>query len=161
SRDLPSRIVRGRSGVQMKTNTDGEIEGFSPPPVARLGPPGVSSSKDMQGIMLGVGGTFDLTELVMRMAGQDPYRYERNRLAEVTREERLCRMAEGAERRKRESLFHLKERLEAIDASTMSDVDKRAVVVALWDECAEDSTGRGATTVAQARATIKAFILRA
>lgn len=142
------REVEGRGEVKMRLR-DGRIEGFEDPqPEAHfaIGPG-----------MIGVAGKFDLNDSVLRALGGKPYRYEQGRLAESTREERICQMLEADRRDRRQALFELKGRLNALVAQPdMTLAQQHTLLFELWDECLEgneaDSQG------AAARATIEAFI---
>jgi hypothetical protein len=106
---------------------------------------------------LGVG--FDLTDAVMKAAGDDPYAAQKARIAEATREQRFCLTLKGAEDDKRNALFRLKDNLERIAADGgLSAAEKRAAVFDLWQGCLDTTDDALANS---ARATIIAFIRRA
>jgi len=136
---LDQHVVVGRGGVTMHLAEDGSIAGFADP-----------SS--------GILGKFDLTNQLMRAVGQNPYRYEQHRLAEETREERICRMKAAQEQNEREALFRLSGQLATIWNET-SPVDlKRNLLFSLWDECREESTDAGTVSALAYQATIESFI---
>ncbi len=145
-----TRNVKGRGGVAMHLEDDGTIRKFSDPPAelkAYIG----------DGVV-GIQGKFDLTDTIMKAVGQNPYRYEQHRLAEATREERLCKMIEAQRNREQSALFGLKERLsEVMMTPGFSDGEKRKTLFELWDECLDQdpTTKLGASAM---RATIEAFV---
>jgi hypothetical protein len=154
TRDAPpsaaSRNVKGRGGVDMHLDEDGTIREFSDPPAELKAYVG-------EGVV-GIGGKFDLTDKIMKAVGQNPYRYEQHRLAEATREERLCKMIEAQRSREKSALFGLKERLSDIMMTPgYSDSEKRRTLFELWDECLDQdpATHSGASAM---RATIEAFV---
>lgn len=133
----------------MHLDPDGRIAGFEDPKAkvgAAIGPG-----------FIGVGGRFDLNDVLIRATGKQPYRYERHRLAEATRDQRICQMVEAEAQDKRQALFGLKEQLHRIwGMHDTSLPQKQALIFELWDECVEeqheDSVG------VMARATIEAFV---
>jgi hypothetical protein len=117
-----------RPGYRFDIERDGTIHFQNPPPIS-----GVSV------VGLGMAAAFDLTDLVMRAAGMDPYVYDKGMVAELTRPMR-ARMAE-AERPRRiaAALQRLPRDLDALWArDDMSAADKRATILQLWDEILDD-----------------------
>ena len=103
----------------------------------------------------GLGLGFDVTEVVMRAMGDDPYAAQKARIAEATREERFCLTLKDAEGDKRNALYRLKDNLEQIVADrTLSGAERRAAVFDLWEGCLDASDDLANA----ARATIAAFI---
>lgn len=149
---LDLHTVQGRGDVKMHLAEDGSIERFDDPPAdVRVGLlPGVGPA---------IGGRFDLTDKVMRAAGMNPYRHEQHRLAEETREERLCRMRDAQVKNEREALYNLNERLQGIwNAPTMTARERRKLLFQLWDECREAVPDAGIESAEMVRATIEAFV---
>jgi len=145
-----TRKVKGRGGINMELEDDGSIRSFSEPTFN-------TRSLHDEGIV-GVQGDFDLTDRLLKGLGQNPYRYEQHRLAEATREERLCKMLEAQRSRERSALFRLKDRLtDILMTPGVSDSEKRKTLFELWDECLEPEPGKESSSVA-IRGTIEAFI---
>ena len=105
-------------------------------------------------MVLGISGTFDLTEALMRLNGNDPYRVEKARFLAHTSElrVRLAARAHGDDVRK--ATASLRAELESIAANEkLSLAERRAIIRGLAAELdADTDEGR------QARAQIEAFI---
>ena len=146
------RTVDGRGGVKMQLTEDGSIERFEHP-------------KPSAGIVVnpfvgvGIGGKFDLTDELMRAAGMNPYRYEQHRLAEETREDRLCRMRETQKLTEHDALLRLDGKLQTVwNTPKLPAPQRRKLLFELWDECREEEPDAGAKSALAVRATIEAFI---
>ncbi len=136
--------MKGHGDVKMKVGEDGHIEGFEQPG-ARLN---------------GLGAVFDVNDAIIRALGGNPYRHEEHRLAEATREQRICQMVEAARRDTREAIFNLKERLASVwGLDDLSLHKRKELLFELWEECLDD--GDAASPGAIARATIEEFIREA
>jgi hypothetical protein len=135
--------------VKAKIAADGSIA-FEDPPSAKL-----VAGKE------GIGARFDLNDLVARAIGEDPYSYEKGRIAEATREARLCMAVKEEEARKRRALLQIGGQLEAIwRRGELAPAERRALIFDLWDDCVEEARDGAAATVAAARASIEAFVRR-
>jgi hypothetical protein len=144
------------SGLGVKVGGDGSIR-FRDPAVVQDVKPGLGVLPGM----VGVGGRFDINDLTERAAGNDPYSYEKHKIAEATFEDRLCLAQEAALRRKQDGLFHLKERLEGLlQVPGLTPERRREVVFEWWDECLDDTADGQPNFGAAARATILVFIRR-
>jgi hypothetical protein len=125
---------------------------------ARVRPDGQIAFKEPGAKLNGLGASFDVTDMALRAAGQDPYAAQKARIAEATREDRFCLTLKDNEGSKRDALFRLKENLERIARDpSLGAAERRAAVFQLWDGCfdaADDPLARAA------RATIAAFIRR-
>ncbi|MBK6686655.1 MAG: hypothetical protein IPG45_19465 [Deltaproteobacteria bacterium] len=106
--------------------------------------------------------TFDLTEAVMMIAGDDPYRADKERFLAATVELRqeLCEAAH--QENLRTALYELDRRLDSIwlDPRRAASA-RRQLLFQLWDECLEpapDTTDLTERTALQARATILGYI---
>lgn len=134
------RLVEGQGDVKMRVQ-DGRIAGFEDPKFK----------------FNGLSGRFDLNDVLIRATGKQPYRYEQHRLAEATREDRICQMVEADAQDKRQALYNLKEQLSHIWSQHEVSLEQRQLLIfELWDECTEED--RGDSSGAMARATIEAFI---
>lgn len=106
--------------------------------------------------------TFDLTEAVMMIVGDDPYRADKERFLAATVELRqgLCEAAH--QERLRTALFELDRNLDAIwQDQRRAATARRELLFQLWDECLEpapDTTDLTERTALQARATILEYI---
>jgi hypothetical protein len=99
-------------------------------------------------------GTFDVTDEVMRLFGQDPYRYEKARFMKGTERMRVGFAARAQADDLRRASAQLRPRLEEIAADEQRTMaERRAIVEALANEM-DVSTADGR----QARATIDAFL---
>lgn len=106
--------------------------------------------------------TFDLTEAIMMIAGDDPYRTEKEHFLAATQTLRQDLCSAAHEERLKSALYDLDRRLSAIwnDRST-AEAARRALLFQLWDECLEpepNTTDLTERTALQARATILGYI---
>jgi len=106
-------------------------------------------------------GKFDVTDTLMKALGQDPYRAERMKMLDATREQRLALAARDRTSRQRDELAALPARLRSIwsDAARPAAA-RRRLLFALWDECEEAPPGadRRGSAGQTARDAIVAFI---
>jgi hypothetical protein len=103
--------------------------------------------------MVGAGLEIDLTDTLMLLSGQDPYRIEKARFLVATRDLRVRRAAQAYALSLREATTALPARLQAIASDTSLTVaDRRAILEALADEMDDSPAGRDAA------ARIRAFI---
>jgi hypothetical protein len=156
---LTPQVQGGRttsSGLGVKVDSDGAIS-FRDPKFVQDVKPGLGGLPGM----VGAGGRFDINDLAERAAGNDPYGYEKGKIAEATFEERLCLAEQAALKRKREGLFHLKDRLERLlQLPGLTAARRREIVFEWWDECVDDTADGQPNLGAAARATILVFIRR-
>jgi hypothetical protein len=104
-------------------------------------------------------GTFDVSDAIMRSAGQDPYYRRKALFLERTREQRAAMSVDERQVTLRDSLRKLPEHLSEIWAHTAWPVaQRRRVIFELWDECAEQGPDDIASAGTAARITIVAFI---
>jgi hypothetical protein len=106
----------------------------------------------------GVGGTMDVTEMMMRRRGVDPHAHEKLAFLDRTRDERAAIAADHKSTQLSKSGRLMRRTLEEMWASTRDPVERKQALFELWDECAE--TGDPATIAGaqQARAEIMSFI---
>jgi hypothetical protein len=148
----------------------------SPTPADRLDQPGFTASIAPDGTVrfddraLG-GGTgaatlapflsFDLSDVVMRAIGDDPYLARKLALLDATFDERMVRRARHDAATMRRALGELPRYLAAVWATRRwSPALRRRILFALWDEAAEDGNELVRRGGAEARATIEAFVAR-
>ena len=106
-------------------------------------------------------GGFDLTDALMRGAGQDPYSAKKLAFMDATREER----AQIARRRQAvdltDAVANLRGTLERIwRRGDLDAAARRRILFELWDECAERGTPDELAAAEAARQTIVGFIRR-
>lgn len=104
-------------------------------------------------------GAFDVTDVAMRAAGQDPYQYHKARFLEQTFEARArLRMSHDRAVMAR-ALRTLPDYLEAVwDYQAWDPNLRKRVLFALWDECAERGNDFIIRGGAEARAVIERYI---
>lgn len=103
-------------------------------------------------VVLAVSGTFDLTDALMRIAGEDPYRHEKARFLAATSELRGGLAARAAAENVRRAATELPARLEAIACDASRSVrERRAVVEALRREMDGDTPAARDTVAAITR----------
>jgi hypothetical protein len=103
---------------------------------------------------------FDLTEAVMMLRGDDPYRPGKMKFLEETRELRARLCGEAHTERLRQALFALPKELDrAWRDTSQTPAARRRLLFQRWDECA-DTRGDDelARAGALARATVLAYI---
>jgi hypothetical protein len=143
--------------------------GTSPGSSNRAEKPGAPDDDSAEGsdIVTVATGSFDVSDQLMKMAGIDPYQARKQRFFDRTRDERAGMRATAELENLHDAINALDGNLKRVWADTRySAAERRAVLFALWDECAEprpDSDGDDdALTAAgtKARALIIAFIRR-
>jgi len=163
----PAPVVggaRGSNGVAGTTN--GGIRAYAPPPayVPAISPfrpdpnEGCRYPKpcffDASVVLLSVAGTFDLTDELMRLGGQDPYRYEKARFMKGTGELRSRLAARAHADDLRAASDQLPRHLEDIAGDrNLTPAERRATIEALGLEM-DATTPEGR----KARALIDAFV---
>jgi hypothetical protein len=116
---------------------------------------------DEPGGMPGVAGHFDLTDALMRMHGEDPYRYEKQRFMDATRDERVRMARADRGERLREAAYKMPAYLEKVWAyAAWTEAQRRRVLFALWEEVAEDGDAELIDAGVAVRAAIVGFIQR-
>jgi hypothetical protein len=100
------------------------------------------------------GGGFDLTDLILRAHGVDPYAFAKLRVIDRTGEARAALALEDRRERLRRAIVELPRRLTDIWSDRASSAtEKRALLFELWDDT-DGEDGR------EARAIIEGFIRR-
>ena len=109
----------------------------------------------------GVAYEIDVTEVVMRAVGDDPYRHAKLQVLRQTEGLRAELAKAACETRLRSSLAELQGQLTRIwQDPELAAERRRALLFELWDDCAEDGSEEVLTHAEQARATIEAFVNR-
>jgi hypothetical protein len=166
---LLRNVFVGRPGAKSATPYAPRGDASEPPPETRTIIPSVTPFRpdpreacrypsacffDAAVMVVSVTGTFDLTEILMRMNGKDPYRIQKARFLAHTSDlrVRLAARAHGDDVRK--ATASLRAELESIAANeNLSRAERRAVIQGLAAELdADTEEGR------QARAQIEAFL---
>lgn len=143
--ELPGRLS-GPGGVMAKIDDDGQIHFRDPKAV------GINMNPAL-GVDLS--GRFDLNDQLMRLAGQDPYASTKRKMAEETREQRLCMARRAQHARESQALFELSTSVRAIAGRTdWTPERRRRAIFDIWDECDDNASDYAAL----ARATITAII---
>ncbi len=106
-------------------------------------------------------GGFDVTDWAIRKAGGDPYYARKKKFLDRTRAERMQMAANSQRENLRDAVAFLRGRLDKVwRDGRMTAAERRAILFALWDECAEDGSDEVVAAATAARATIEAFIRR-
>jgi hypothetical protein len=152
-RELP-KVLHGSGGVTARVAEDGSIHFRDPNGVVVDDSPFQAVGS---GVGAGVSGHFDLTDQVMKHAGQDPYAPSKRTIADETREQRLCMARRYQGERQKQELFSLATKVRRLAARVdLSLAERRELVFDIWDECTEESAS-GTDYGAMARATILAI----
>jgi len=102
---------------------------------------------------------FDVTDMVMRAYGQDPYLPQKLRIMDETREERWAMRRDHDQVVMRRALDDLPRYLDAVwNQRRWSPEARRQLLFALWDEAAEDGNQFLRESGAEARRLIEEFI---
>jgi hypothetical protein len=110
---------------------------------------------------VGWAGRFDITDALMRARGEDPYRYEKAKFLDETREMRYAMAAVERSENLREAVHALSTFLEKVWAhDSWSPEERRRIIFELWDDCAEQGDREVLEAASQVRASIIGFIRR-
>lgn len=154
SGELP-RQLHGGAGVTATVGEDGSIRFNDPRGVALDKSPFQAVGG---GAGMGLSGRLDVTDQAMRLAGQDAYGSVKRKMAEETREQRLCMAERFRGERQKQELFQLSTKVRRIAGrADLSVSQRRELIFEIWDECLEDAdspTDYGS----MARATISAIV---
>jgi len=104
---------------------------------------------------------FDINDWAERMAGNDPYLYEKKKYLDATREERM-KMARAALRERLRDAVRAAPALlrELWRDGTVSAAERRRMIFQLWDECAEEGDPDILVASRAFRGTVLAFVRR-
>lgn len=111
---------------------------------------------DAEGMIRGEPMRFDMADMAMRSAGQDPYSAEREWFMEETEEVRAALEAAEAERLRAEAMRRVPGRLALMWSRATPASIRRRAIFRMWDEC--DEQGDGATVRAQVIAFVREAI---
>lgn len=159
------RIARAPSGPVLAPSGGGTYHyrerGFT----ADIARDGTVSFDNNSNVAVATGGallSFDLTEVVMAAAGEDPFTADKLRFLEETRALRLEMCDRARAEALKESIVDLGHRLRRIwSRSDLPAAERRRLLFELWDECGETEPGDATAQAAlMARTTILAFVRR-
>jgi hypothetical protein len=143
-RELP-KVLHGGAGVTADVAEDGTIR--------------FRDAKNLGYDARAWNGRFDITDAVMRGAGQDPYAPIKQQLADETREQRICMAKAAQNRRQSAALLELSARVKAIAArADLAPRERRQVIFEIWDECTEGPGDSSVDYGGMARAIILSTI---
>jgi len=98
----------------------------------------------------------------MRKAGQDPYTAVKRKMADETREQRVCLAKQAHDKWQREALRGLPTKVKQIAGRfDLSPIERRRLVFEIWDECSEGPGDSPADYGSEARALILSAIREA
>jgi hypothetical protein len=156
-------VIRGHGGPPAPPPTKEELEEAEQRYGARLPVPTTTPFRpdprevclyprpcffDARAVLVAVTASFDLTDELMRLSGQDPYRYEKARFLTATRDLRARLGARAHADDVRASAAELRRRSSAIGCDpTRSVAERRALLQALRDEL-DDATSEGRAAAA-------------
>lgn len=146
-----TKSYTARTRPELQRRADGSHVYSGPRFAAVIRRDGSVEFQDRPGIQtngFSASGTFDVTEAIMFAAGQDPLRAERDWFMRHTEELRQRLEAEHRRAEMAAALPRLRGRLERVWATTRrSAAARRARIFALWDDMADDDTGREARRI--------------
>jgi hypothetical protein len=163
------KTLHGGAGVTANVAEDGSIR-FTSPKDIQMKHKGIIAIKDLPkqdlpeaipnaSARLGAEWSYDLTDILMHAKGKDPYSAIKRKLADETRDARLCMAQKAREKRHQEALYELATKVRAIiNHKDLPLAAQRQLVFELWDECNDAPDESMANYVAMARATIFGII---
>jgi hypothetical protein len=105
-------------------------------------------------------GQIELTDMMMRAGGEDPYSARKMAFLDRTRAERMQSAARENSQRLRESLHRTRAELERLWRGPGSAAHRRRLLFLLWDECAETGSDEVVRAARAVRGQIIAFVRR-
>jgi hypothetical protein len=109
---------------------------------------------------MSVGGSFDLTDSIMRQSGEEPYSARKMAFLDRTRAERMQIAARENSQRLRDALHSTRADLARLWRGRGSAAHKRRLLFLLWDECAESGSDEVVHAARAVRGQIVAFVRR-
>ncbi len=155
--------VYADSAFGAKIAADGQVVIWNKLPGVEISPGEVLPGDGVQPWIIKppmVGFQIDITDVVMRLAGDDPYQHRKLRFLEKTLPLRAQMAEEACQERLTRAIIDLKGDLERLwaDASVPVEVRRRQLFQ-MWDDCADDPRDGNLVGYGdQARATVIAFI---
>jgi hypothetical protein len=149
---LPPPVVREqRKSSELRPNGRGGYVTEETPFTAHTAPDGTVVFEDKAG---------DLTDLVMRQAGMEPYAARKLAFMDRTRDERMQIALANRSDNLRAALRRTPRELERLWREPGDPAGKRRLLFQLWDECAESGPPQVLATARAVRGTIVGFIQR-
>ena len=135
-----------RTEPTLTPRPDGTLEYRGHAFTARIAPDGAVSFSDRDAVqademLQGGPARFDLTDMAMRGAGQDPYAAEREWFMEHTEEVRARLETEARSRERDAALRGVPGRLAAIWNREQPAFVRRRAIFRMWDDCDEEGDG--------------------
>lgn len=127
---------------------------------ARFNPDGTVASIDDKANLQrkGLGGSFDVTDALMRSKGIDPYSSYKLEVLDETREERVAIGKRYRTQQLAQSRQHMQKNLDRLWATTTELAARKQGLFELWDDCAETGSAELVTGGTSARAHVLGFI---
>ena len=108
-----------------------------------------------------MGGHFDITDKLMMMHGEDPYRYEKAKFMERTRDERADMGLAARSERLGAAIARMPKYLDRIwRDEAWPAAERKLAIFSLWEEVAEDGDDELVSIGAKVRWEICSFIRR-
>ena len=136
---------------------EADREGIEPPRAKSRNP----ALEDQTKSELNLGFKFgpDLNDTILRSLGQDPYRYEKQKQLDQTRDARVRMAQEACKKRLAQAIAQTPKRLRAIwQDPRLSPAQKRTSIFQMWDECAEEGDPQMLRASRMIRQAILGFI---
>jgi len=135
-----------RTEPQLVPRPDGSLQYTGHAFTARIAPDGAVSFSDRDAVqademLQGGPARFDITDMAMRGAGQDPYAAEREWFMEHTEEVRARLETEARARERDSALRGVPGRLAAIWNQERPAFLRRRAIFRMWDDCDEEGDG--------------------
>jgi hypothetical protein len=108
----------------------------------------------------GLSGGYDLTDMIMRGRGEDPYRHEKKMFLQATEEMRTKMAQTALKERLEQSLAGLSVHLETIWQLGRSARERRQLIYAIWKEAATAGDAELVAAGEKARGIVEQFIRR-
>ncbi len=100
----------------------------------------------------------DLNDLILRALGDDPYAFDKRKLAQATAPARDAMARAACKEDLREALGNMRAELRRIWVSELPVAEKKSLFFGLWDQCLEEGPADVVQVADQIRATILAFV---
>ena len=132
--DTPSTRI-----TQWRDNKDGSKSSVGEPFTARIASDGRIDLRDHDNLKIhGLSGSFDLTDAALAAFGDVLYPYRKLKAMDQTREARAAMGVRARRQSLQSALMRFRRDLDRIWGNTqISAKQRRAILFALWDECAE------------------------
>jgi len=154
-------VVAQPDQLVLQQERDGTYSMEEPGFIGHIDPDGSVRLENKPPLQLrGLGASFDLTDIAMRITGMDPYASAKLELLDRTR---AMRAAMGERHRAQllvSSADLMRRNIEAVLATVSDSRQRRQALFELWDECADSGDPALVAAGAAARATVLAYIQR-